>query len=342
MTEAIELLNLTKAYGASKAVDDLTLRIKHGSFVSILGPSGSGKSTTLMMLAGFEYPDQGRVLINGSDFTRTPPYERNLGMVFQNYALFPHLSVFENVAFPLRTRKMPKPAIKKAVDEALALVQLESFADRRPRDLSGGQQQRVAIARAIVFQSPILLMDEPLGALDRKLRQTMQIEIVKLQKRLGLTVIYVTHDQEEAMSMSDEVVILVGGKIEQQGTPAQLYQAPRTEFVARFLGESNILTSAQTTNVEPPAHGDRSRRYGLRPENVTICREASERSRRAVVKDVIYLGDSARCQVACPDGLHLWAKVPLGGASRAPAEGEEVWIGWRAEDLVSLHPEHSR
>jgi putative spermidine/putrescine transport system ATP-binding protein len=238
---AIELRGLTKRYGEETVVDTIATSIAPGEFFSLLGPSGSGKTTTLMMVAGFVRPDGGTVLVDGRDIAAVPPQKRGFGMVFQNYAIFPHLNVFENIAFPLRARHWAKDATEARVSWALELVQLSRFADRDARQLSGGQQQRVALARAIVFHPPLVLMDEPLGALDKNLRFEMQVEIKEIQQRLGITVLYVTHDQEEAMSMSDRIAIMNGGQIHQVGPPGEVYERPANPFVGRFLGEANLI-----------------------------------------------------------------------------------------------------
>jgi len=238
---AVELRRLTKRYGDETVVDAVAASIAPGEFFSLLGPSGSGKTTTLMMIAGFVRPDAGAILVDGADMTTVPPQKRGFGMVFQNYAIFPHLNVFENIAFPLRARRWAKEAIDERVAWALDLVQLGRFAERDVRQLSGGQQQRVALARAIVFHPPVVLMDEPLGALDKNLRFEMQVEIKEIQQRLGMTVLYVTHDQEEAMSMSDRIAIMNRGRIYQVGPPGEVYERPANPFVARFLGEANLI-----------------------------------------------------------------------------------------------------
>src|SRR5580658_9508254 len=245
---AIELRGLTKRYGEETVVNDIAASIAPGEFFSLLGPSGSGKTTTLMMVAGFLRPDGGAILVDGEDVAAVPPQKRGFGMVFQNYAIFPHLNVFENVAFPLRARHWAKDAIGERVAWALELVRLGRFADRDARQLSGGQQQRVALARAIVFHPPVVLMDEPLGALDKNLRFEMQVEIKEIQQRLGITVLYVTHDQEEAMSMSDRIAILNRGRIDQVGTPGEVYERPANPFVGRFLGEANLIGVAVTAH----------------------------------------------------------------------------------------------
>jgi spermidine/putrescine ABC transporter ATP-binding subunit len=243
---AIELRGLTKRYGEETVVDTIAASIAPGEFFSLLGPSGSGKTTTLMMVAGFVRPDGGTVLVDGRDIAAVPPQRRGFGMVFQNYAIFPHLNVFENIAFPLRARHWAKDAIGARVTWALELVRLSRFADRDARQLSGGQQQRVALARAIVFHPPVVLMDEPLGALDKNLRFEMQVEIKEIQQRLGMTVLYVTHDQEEAMSMSDRIAIMNHGRICQVGSPGEVYERPANPFVGRFLGEANLIEGTVT------------------------------------------------------------------------------------------------
>jgi putative spermidine/putrescine transport system ATP-binding protein len=243
---AVELCGLTKRYGEDTVVNAIAAAIAPGEFFSLLGPSGSGKTTTLMMVAGFVRPDGGTVLLDGEDIASLPPQKRGFGMVFQNYAIFPHLNVFENIAFPLRARHWAKDAIDERVGWALELVRLGRFADRDARRLSGGQQQRVALARAIVFHPPVVLMDEPLGALDKNLRFEMQVEIKEIQQRLGMTVLYVTHDQEEAMSMSDRIAIMDHGRIHQVGSPGEVYERPTNPFVGRFLGEANLIEGTVT------------------------------------------------------------------------------------------------
>jgi putative spermidine/putrescine transport system ATP-binding protein len=238
----VEFIDVEKMYGTFHAVRRLNLTIGRGEFLTFLGPSGSGKTTTLNMLAGFERPSQGAIMLDGKSVDRLPPYERNIGMVFQNYALFPHMSVANNVAFPLSVRKVPQAEIGPRVTRALEMVRLEQFKDRKPAQLSGGQQQRVALARALVFQPSLVLMDEPLGALDKKLREHMQIELKQIHEMLGVTIVYVTHDQSEALTMSDRVAIFESGSIVQIGTPGELYKMPATAFVASFIGENNALT----------------------------------------------------------------------------------------------------
>ncbi|TCN33338.1 ABC transporter ATP-binding protein [Sinorhizobium americanum] len=294
--QSLSLGGLQKRYGEALAVRGLSLEIAAGEFVSLLGPSGSGKTTALMMIAGFEAPSTGRIAIGGRDVTLLAPNHRNIGMVFQKYALFPHLTIHQNIAFPLRMRgRMQKTAISRRVDEMLELVQLAGYAERYPNQLSGGQQQRVAVARALAFEPPVLLMDEPLGALDKKLREAMQFEIKRLQERLGATVVYVTHDQDEALTMSDRVAIMSDGRLVQFGTPTELYRQPNTEFVADFIGRMNFLdgdcldcTAEQTVvrlsestvlNLRSHAN-ERTRKYGagtalrvaIRPERMRLVK----------------------------------------------------------------------
>src|SRR5262245_46958520 len=226
----LEVERLAKTFGGHRVVDDLSFRIESGMFLTLLGPSGSGKTTTLRMIGGFEEPTAGEILVAGQPITRRPAHKRNIGVVFQQYALFPHLTVFGNVAYPLEMRRRSRREIRSRVEAALGLVRLHGFESRYPRQLSGGQQQRVALARAIVFEPPVLLMDEPLGALDKRLREAMQLELKRLQSRLGVTVIYVTHDQEEALTLSDRIAVMNRGRIEQLGDPAELYERPRTAF----------------------------------------------------------------------------------------------------------------
>ena len=237
----IELRNLSKTYEDNKVLDNLSLDIKRNEFLTLLGPSGCGKTTTLKIIAGFEYADEGNVLFEEKDITDLPPNERQINTVFQKYALFPHMNIYENIAFGLKIKKLPKDEIDRKVKEMLKLVALEGFEKRRVESLSGGQQQRVAIARALVNEPKVLLLDEPLGALDLKLRQEMQIELKRMQQKLGITFIFVTHDQEEALSMSDTIVVMNKGKIQQMGSPEDIYNEPKNSFVAKFIGESNIF-----------------------------------------------------------------------------------------------------
>jgi spermidine/putrescine ABC transporter ATP-binding subunit len=324
--------------------------VQNGEFLTLLGPSGSGKTTTLMMIAGFVNPSSGRILVDGRDVTHDPPHRRNIGMVYQSYALFPHLTVFRNVAFPLEVRKCARDEIKDRTMEALEIVKLAHLGDRNPSQLSGGQQQRVALARAIVFRPPLLLMDEPLGALDKKLREHMQIELMKIQSRLGVTVIYVTHDQEEALVMSNRIVVMADGAIQQVGRPEELYQRPANRFVADFIGEANIVdgqvvaTGSSVTVSIPPgievrakpnrpwAKGDRVC-VVLRPECVRIGSStlACVNRLEGLIERVIYIGDVSRFLITLPNGQTLVIKMQNSGQPHAASVGDRVTLGWDPE-----------
>ena len=353
---AIDLRGVTKRYGAERVVDDVSLAIQPGEFFSLLGPSGSGKTTTLMMIAGFAGVDEGAIAVDGADISGMQPQHRGFGMVFQNYAVFPHLNVFENVAFPLRARRQAEAAVRERVTWALDLVQLGAFADRFARQLSGGQQQRVAIARAIVFEPRIVLMDEPLGALDKNLRYDMQVEIKEIQRRLGMTVVYVTHDQEEAMNMSDRIAIMNRGRIEQVGMPSEVYERPSNAFVGRFLGEANILDGTidglegdcATLRVgglvllarvrDVVTVGSRASLF-VRPERVAIrLPGAGERSGNRVegrVQRVSFLGNIVRYLVEAAPSTHVMVDVQNDG--RPPlAVDTAVALGWAMEDSLIL------
>jgi len=275
MNAAIELEAVAKRYGAHAAVDGVSLAIGEGEFFSLLGPSGCGKTTTLRMIAGFVEPDEGRILLHGDDVTSVPPNRRPVNMVFQQYALFPHMSVYDNVAFGLSVRGVPRKEHGDRVNEILRVVALEGYEKRRPRQLSGGQQQRVALARALVNRPAALLLDEPLGALDVKLRRHMQLELKRIQHEIGTTFVYVTHDQEEALAMSDRIAVMNGGRVEQLGTPREIYEHPASDFVADFVGTVNVLD----------LDGGRE---SVRPERIRILREGGRLD--GVVADVVYLG----------------------------------------------------
>ena len=354
---ALVLRALTKHFGSAVAVDGIDLDMRPGEFLTLLGPSGSGKTTTLRMVAGFMAPTSGSIEIDGSDMTRVPPHRRDVGMVFQNYALFPHMTAAENVAFPLRMRRRPGAEIKKRVGEALDLVKLGSFGDRYPRQLSGGQQQRIALARAVVFEPRLLLMDEPLGALDRKLRESLQLEIIRVSRELGATVLYVTHDQEEALVMSDRIAIFSMGRIEQLGSGADLYDRPASLFVADFIGESNILRGRY--EVDGGAGGwmtrDETRwRVGaasasrsdvasgaaaalvVRPERMRVLTDGATpdglNTADATVDEVLYLGPDIKYQLALPWGQRISIREPRELDARELERGERVRIGWKVED----------
>jgi spermidine/putrescine transport system ATP-binding protein len=275
MSAAIELESVVKRYAGQNAVDGVSLSIAEGEFFSLLGPSGCGKTTTLRMIAGFIQPDEGRILLHGNDVTTVPPNKRPVNLVFQQYALFPHMSVYDNVAFGLSVKRVPRREHGGRVNEILRVVALEGYEKRRPRQLSGGQQQRVALARALVNRPAALLLDEPLGALDVKLRRHMQLELKRIQHELGTTFVYVTHDQEEALAMSDRIAVMNGGRVEQLGRPREIYETPASDFVADFVGTVNVLDLD-------------GRRESVRPERIRILREGGRLD--GVVADVVYLG----------------------------------------------------
>ena len=314
MTE-IRLEGISKHYGAFRAADQVDLAVAQGEFVTILGPSGSGKTTLLSLIAGLTQPTLGRILIGGRDVTGSTPQQRNVGLVFQSYALFPHMSVFDNVAFPLRVRKTPAEQLRSKVMAALSLVQLEALAQRRPAQLSGGQQQRVALARAFVFEPDILLLDEPLGALDRKLREELQVELKQLQRRLGVTAILVTHDQEEALSLSDRVMVLDRGQVQQIAAPQEAYLRPANKFVADFLGIANFI---------PLSDG---REGVIRPERIRL---ASTGGLEATVSESVYLGQIVRYHLTAA-GKSFVAAAPFVG--KPHAIGDKVSLTWDAADV---------
>ncbi|MBV8188342.1 MAG: ABC transporter ATP-binding protein [Alphaproteobacteria bacterium] len=324
MTSAtIKLDNVTKTFdGRVVAVDGVTLDIAAGEFFSLLGPSGCGKTTSLRMVAGFERPDSGRVHVAGQDLTDVPVHRRDMGMVFQSYALFPHRTVAQNVAFGLRMREVPRAEIERRVKAALAQVALTGLEERKPGQLSGGQQQRVALARALVVEPRVLLCDEPLGALDRKLRQQMQFELKELQKRLGVTLVFVTHDQEEALAMSDRIAVMNAGRVEQVGSPTEIYERPRTRFVADFIGEINILEE-----------GDRA--SALRPEKVRLVPPAEARA-SGKIETANFLGGSTLYRIRLSDGRTLLARETHAGERAPRSAGDSVALAWNDQDAVKL------
>jgi spermidine/putrescine transport system ATP-binding protein len=352
----VRLERVTKDFGETIAVDDLSLDIAEGEFFSLLGPSGCGKTTTLRMIGGFEEPTRGTIYLGGRDVTDLPPYKRDVNTVFQSYALFPHLNVFENVAFGLKRKKVVKDDIRTRVDDALRLVEMTGFEERKPGQMSGGQQQRVALARALVNHPKVLLLDEPLGALDLKLRKQMQLELKRIQQEVGITFIYVTHDQEEAMTMSDRLAVMRHGRIEQIGGPEEVYEHPRTVFVAGFLGASNLLagriegrSNGQTSILTagggvvmansamvPDGIGP-SVRVGVRPEKITITSDAgsppSDRNHIAgVVRMSTYIGVNYQYEVEGPEGHMLRVYVQnLGAAGTHPSAGDRVRLEWLPE-----------
>jgi putative spermidine/putrescine transport system ATP-binding protein len=350
---------LQKSYdGETLVVKDLNLAISRGEFLTLLGPSGSGKTTTLMMLAGFEVPTDGHIYLDGQPIERLPPHKRNIGMVFQNYALFPHMSVEENVAFPLNVRRVGKAETAERVARALDMVQLGALGKRRPAQLSGGQQQRVALARALVFEPKLVLMDEPLGALDKQLREQMQLEIKHLHERLGITVVYVTHDQAEAMTMSDRIAVFNDGRIQQLAVPRELYESPANSFVAQFIGENNKIKGivraldGGIAEVAVPS-GETVRALAVnvagvgaptllsvRPERVRIDPDPAECDNRfpARVEELIYLGDHVRARMAVLGEAEFVVKVGVTNLGRVLTPGAEVQVGWSSRDCRALDP----
>jgi spermidine/putrescine ABC transporter ATP-binding subunit len=348
----VTVRDLCKRFPGTVGADGVSFDIPSGQFLTLLGPSGSGKTTTLMMIAGFLQPDSGVIEVDGSDIAALPPNKRNLGVVFQSYALFPHKTVWENIAFPLKIRKLAASEIDKRVSKLLDLVRLETFKDRGITTLSGGQKQRVALARALVFEPPVLLMDEPLGALDRKLREQMQTEIKNLQRSLNVTAIYVTHDQDEALSMSDSIAIMNEGKISQIGSPETLYERPNNRFVAEFLGGINLFpitaihgdAKAHTGRLAvadvavpccPPIDGMSEPKWlGVRPERIRIGSPTDGHFDATVMKRT-YLGGTMLYELNVAD-FPLAARVPTDGASPLPEVGSRVSVSWPARSAWPL------
>ena len=342
--------------GETLVIKDLNLEIAQGEFLTMLGPSGSGKTTTLMMLAGFETPTHGEIYLDDQPIGNIPPHKRNIGMVFQNYALFPHMTVSENLAYPLEVRKQPKSEIKDRVAKALEMVELQGFGGRFPAQLSGGQQQRVALARALVFEPHLVLMDEPLGALDKNLREQMQYEIKHIHENLNVTVVYVTHDQSEAMTMSNRVAVFDDGVIQQLSTPDVLYEEPENAFVAQFIGENNKLSGdvaeitgdrclvkvdsgemVKALKVNVDQTGVRTT-LSLRPERVTLnpAPGSLENSFEGTVKELIYLGDHLRTRIDVCGNDEFIVKVPNAAGRLKINEGETISVGWTAMDCRAL------
>ncbi len=357
----ISFSGVGKSYdGVHYVVDDLNLDVRKGEFLSLLGPSGSGKTTTLTMLAGFESPTQGEIRLDGQRLDDKPPHQRDIGMVFQNYALFPHLTIAENVAFPLSVRRVSRTEQKARVKRALDMIELPHLANRRPAQLSGGQQQRVALARALVFEPSVVLMDEPLGALDKRLRETMQYEIMRLHRELALTIVYVTHDQAEALTMSDRVAVFSDGRIQQAATPSELYENAQNAFVANFVGENNGLTGRVADAGEdwatlalsdgsvirgrcgPGVRAGDEATLALRPERAHIPSadgatvDAHSNVVRARVEELVYCGDHHRVhlQLGTCDGLVV--KVPNTQRHALPSPGSTIEVAWRHDDCKIL------
>jgi len=358
----VRFRSVSKTYdGTALVVRALDLDVHRGEFLTLLGPSGSGKTTTLMMLAGFEAVSGGEILIDQAPIQHLPPHRRDIGVVFQNYALFPHMTVGENVAFPLEVRKVPKAERTTRLDAALARVRLEGLGARRPAQLSGGQQQRVALARALVFEPRLVLLDEPLGALDRQLREQMQFELKRLHADLGVTMVYVTHDQSEALAMSDRIAVFHRGAIQQVGSPEALYNRPANAFVAQFIGENNLLPVAvaeaggadglcivraaggapfRARAGEPLAAGQPAV-LSVRPERIRLGPAAAACANRieTTVLDVTFLGDQLRVALTSGTGAALLAKVPLGQDAPSPRPGEPLAVGFAPEDAIVLAAE---
>jgi spermidine/putrescine transport system ATP-binding protein len=322
-THDVELRGVTKRFDDAVAVDSVDLAVRSGEFLSLLGPSGCGKTTTLRLIAGFEQPDEGAILIDGSDVAGLPPYKRDVNTVFQSYALFPHLSVLDNVAYGLKQRGLSREQRHTRALEALDLVRLQGFAARKPRQLSGGQQQRVALARALVMQPKVLLLDEPLGALDLKVRRELQIELKRIQNEVGITFVYVTHDQEEALSMSNRVAVMNGGRIEQLGAPTEIYDAPATRFVADFIGETNFI--------EHDGHV-----VAVRPERIRLSRNGGAGVRGEIVTAMV-VGPAIQCLVKTDNGQEvLVRKQREGEEEEALREGERVVLTWADDAALRL------
>jgi spermidine/putrescine transport system ATP-binding protein len=357
----VRLERVSKLFGDAAAVDDLSLDIEEGEFFSMLGPSGCGKTTTLRMIGGFEEPSLGTVYLGGRDVTDLPPYKRDVNTVFQSYALFPHLDVYENVAFGLRRKKTSKDEVETRVKETMRLVDLQGFETRKPREMSGGQQQRVALARALVNRPKVLLLDEPLGALDLKLRKQMQLELKTIQQEVGITFIYVTHDQEEAMTMSDRLAVMRHGKIEQLGEPEKVYENPATEFVAGFLGASNLLdgeiasqngtASVRLRNGETiqlpseriPVGVSKDVKVGVRPEKISISAADKQappgsNSVMGLMRMSTYIGVSHQYKIETTGGTELTVYVQNLGAEAPPAPGDQVRLSWAPEHTFAVKP----
>ncbi len=355
----VRFVGVQKTYdGEHLVVKSLDLDIRKGEFLTLLGPSGSGKTTTLMMLAGFEVPTHGEIFLGDRPIKNMPPHKRDIGMVFQNYALFPHLTIEENVAFPLTVRGVSKAEVKERVTAALQMIKLEHVANRHPGQLSGGQQQRVALARALVFKPALVLMDEPLGALDKRLREHMQLEIKRLHETMGITVVYVTHDQGEALTMSDRIAVFNDGIVQQIDRPDALYERPVNSFVANFIGESNVLAgtvenieqgfcrvalaaggAVTATAVNVGGVGSRTS-LSVRPERVALLTgegDASLNRLPATLKDLIYLGDHTLAVLATPGNTDFMVKLPA-GAHAGLTQGQAVTIAFRPEDCRALDP----
>ena len=349
----VELRNVTKRFGAYEALKDASFEIRAGEFMTFLGPSGCGKTTCLRLISGFDSPTTGQIFLDGKDVTFEPPYRRDVNQVFQNYALFPHLTIYENIAFGLRMKKIPPAQIRERVDRVVKMTSLEDFTTRKPAQLSGGQRQRVALARAIVCEPKVLLLDEPLSALDAKLRTQMRVELKQLQKKLGITFIFVTHDQEEALTMSDRVAVLNAGRVEQIGTVNEIYYKPATRFVASFIGESNIVEAEilrsegeflhcrlegglelDVRSPKPPAHSQIL--LSLRPEKIRLTREnpGGRNSFPGTIEMEIFKGAVDDLTISVQGGLQLGAVLTNDGQAESDLhEGERVFARIQPEDI---------
>ncbi len=320
----VELVGVTKRFGSVAAVDGVDLQVHPGEFLSLLGQSGCGKTTTLRLIAGFEQPDAGQVRIGGDDVSRVPPYRRDVNTVFQSYALFPHLTVLDNVAYGLKQRRLGRSERRGRATEMLALVRLEGLEQRKPRQLSGGQQQRVALARALVMHPRVLLLDEPLGALDLKVRKELQIELKRIQEEIGITFVYVTHDQEEALAMSDRVVVMHGGRIEQIGAPHEIYDTPATEWIAGFIGDTNFI------RVD-------GKEVAVRPEHLRVVPGGG--AVPGTVATTMVIGPAVQCVVRLDDGQEVLAREQRSGTRggiEALAAGERVAISWAEDEALDF------
>jgi putative spermidine/putrescine transport system ATP-binding protein len=332
----VRVAGLRKRYGEVTAVDGVDLEIGRGEFFTLLGPSGSGKTTTLRVIAGFELPDEGKVELGGKDVSRLPPYARDVNTVFQDYALFPHMTVQENIEYGLRVKKVPRAERRRRAEESLRLVQLDGYGERKPAQLSGGQRQRVALARAIVNRPKALLLDEPLGALDLKLRQELQVELKRIQQELGITFVYVTHDQEEALTMSDRLAVFNNGKIEQIGAPAEVYEHPASEFIAGFVGVSNVLERG-------------GRRFTVRPEKIRMLADCEQPEpgvslEEGTIRDVIYVGAITRYHVELDAGGELTVvsqNLESGSSEVLERQGSRVRLVWRSDHIFVIENDGS-
>ncbi len=352
MGSIVEIEGVNKIYGKNHVVKDLTLAVEEGEFLTLLGSSGCGKTTTLRMIAGFEEPTSGSIKVEGKPIEEKEPFERNVNTVFQSYALFPHMTIFDNIAYGLKMKKVPKNEIRERVQEMMELVQLGGFEKRYPSQLSGGQKQRVAIARALINRPRVLLLDEPLGALDLKLRKQMQLELKRLQKKLNITFIYVTHDQEEALTMSDRIAVMHDGIIDQLDTPKEIYEHPKTKFVATFIGETNtfdgcisdmqgnhITVSLENGIVQGIGTDFKSQEYltvSVRPEKMKYADSPVDGfTLTATVKDYVYVGSVIKCIALLPNGNEV--KIERLAGEELPKIGSPIFIYWNPEDAVLIH-----